>query len=345
MTTVTKRLGKLPKKTDRRTLQLGRYLNAMKLPTPPASVDHSSRLPAKIGSMGNDKYGDCAIAAPGHMVQSWSVYADYPMATIPDTEILKSYFTLSPNDEGCNMLDVMNYWRKTGIGGDKIEAFVETAPASLIQAKLTILYFGSLFIGMSLPNTNTFGPWDVKKPSWPANVQNGHAVCLLSYNDNTEMFKVATWGEVWNMSYDWFRKYVDESYACLNDISLNATGLTPEGFDLKALQYDLAHIGDPIVDPPTPTPTPTPTPVPPAPAPGPVPPFPVPPTPSPAPSPAARGPIKVTGSERWVVTLNGVDQLPNHLSSVEAVQHADQLRWARPGSTIVINHRANYRVE
>jgi hypothetical protein len=321
------KLGKHPKKTDRRTLQLGRYLDTRKLPEPPVFVNHASRLPEDIGMMRNDAYGDCAVAAPGHMVQSWSVYADYPMHTISDDDIVAAYFTLSPNDEGCYMLDVMNYWRKTGIGGDKIEAFVETAPASITQAKLTIQLFGSLFIGMGLPNVNTFGPWNVKDPTWPANPSNGHAVCLLAYNDSTEMFKVATWGEVWDMSYGWFKKYVDESYACLNDLSLNALGLTPEGFNLAALQRDLAHIGDPILDP--------------VPVPPPLPPIPPPDVERPD------GPIMLTGvgGAYWTVVMDGTVQKDRHSQALEAVQHADVLRWQYPFATIEIRHEAVYQVD
>jgi len=322
----TKMLGKHPKKTDRRTLQFARYLDTRKLPTPPMVIDHAAKLPKDVGEMGNDQYGDCTFAAAGHMIQSWSIYADYPMKVIPDKDIISAYFVLSPDDQGCYMLDVLNYWRKTGVGDDKIEAFVETAVASLSQAKLAIQYFGSVYIGMSLPNTNTFGPWNVKNPTWPANPSNGHCVCLLGYNDSTSMFKVATWGEVWDMSYDWFKKYVDECYAVLNDLSLNATGLSPEGFNLAALQNDLDHIGDPIVDPvPVPAPVPVPTPI---------------PTPVPV-----RGPIVITGTERWVVAKDGVDQAPTHISSLEAVQHADALRWQFPRSSLVINHRATYLVK
>lgn len=332
MAAPAKRLGKSPRKTDYRTLQLSRYVNTMKLPAPPATIDHASRLPTNIGMMGNDKYGDCTIAALAHMVQSWSVYADFPIKTISDKDILASYFTLSPNDQGCNMLDVLNYWRKTGVGGDKVEAFVETAVANVTQAKLAIQYFGSLYIGMSLPNTNTFGPWNVKKPTWPANRNNGHAVCLIGYNDSTEMFRTITWGQIVDMSYGWFKKYCDESYACLNDVSLNASGLTPEGFDLKALTADLAHLGDPVTDP---TPVPVPVPVPP----------PVPPIPPGPNQPSGSLVVTATGGANWGVYLNGNLQLPEHSQQLEAIEHADALRWATPHATIEIRHNATYRVQ
>ncbi len=325
------RLGKHPKKTDRRTLMLARYLH--KLPTPMPIVDHASRLPTNIGMMGNDAYGDCTVAAAGHAVQSWSVYADNSMWTIADADILAAYKVLSPNDNGAFMLDALNYWHKTGIGDDKIEAFVETGTADLTQAKLAIEYFGSHYIGMSLPNTNTFGPWDVVNPVWSADPNNGHAVVLIGYDDSRGMFKVATWGEIWDMSYSWFQKYTDEGYAVLDDIELiKASGKSPEGFDWAALINDLAHIGDPIVDP---------VPIPPVP---PVPPAPE-PQPGPAPIPGVTGPITITANNiNWVVSLNGVAIKPTHARIEEAVQHADVLRWNNPKAKIEIRHSATYRI-
>jgi len=320
------RLGKHPKKTDRRTLMMARYLH--KLPTPLVKVDHASKLPADIGMMGNDVYRDCTVAAAGHAVQSWSIYADNNIWTIADADIIAAYKTISPQDNGAYMLDVLNYWRKTSIGGDKIEAFVETGTADLTQAKLAIEYFGSHYIGMSLPDTNTFGPWVAIDPTWSPNPNNGHAVVLIGYDDSRKMFKVATWGEVWDMSYGWFQKYTDESYAVLDDIELiKASGKSPEGFDWAALTYDLDHIGDPIVDP-------VPTPVPP-----------VPPVPGPTPV-GPMGPLAITTttSINWVVSLNGVALKPTHTRIEEAVQHADALRWSNPKAKIEIKHSATYKV-
>ena len=273
------KLGKLPKKFDARTLQLARYLQLPKLPMPPLSIDHATLMPMDIGMMGNDVYGDCTIAAAGHMVQSWSTYAQRGTETIADADIIAAYKIISPNDTGAYLLDALNLWKNTGIGKDKIEAFVEVSTGNLTEAKLAIQYFGSLYIGMSLPDTNTFGPWDVKNPTWAPNPYNGHAVCLIGYNDATQMFKVCTWGEIWDMSYDWYMKYCDEAYAVLNDIELiESTGLSPEGFNYTTLQEDLSQIGDPV--------SPTPDPVPPA----PVPPAPVPPAPTP-PDPSNNGGI------------------------------------------------------
>ena len=251
------RLGKHPKKADRRNLQLSTYLP--KLPMPPSIVDRVSRLPKNIGMMANDQYGCCTMATAGHMVQSWSTYANRGTQTIPDEKIVEAYLAISPNDNGAYVLDALNYWRKTGVGGDNIEAFIEVQPHNITQAKIAIHYFGALYVGMALPDENTFGPWIT--PTGEPNRYNGHAVCLLAYNDLKKTFKVATWGEVWDMSYDWYNKYVDETYAVLNDISIiRESNLSPSGFAWDQLQADLHRIGDPVTEPVTPPPAPEPPP-------------------------------------------------------------------------------------
>lgn len=250
-------------------------------------MDHASRLPSDIGMMGNDVYGNCTVAAAGHAVQSWSLYAERGMKTIPNSDILKAYFAISPNDEGAYMLDLLNYWRKSGIGDDIAEAFVEIDISDLTQVKLAIDYFGSAYVGMCLPDENTFGPWT--SPTGAPNPNNGHAIEYLAYDDARQMFKVATWGEVWDLSYAWHLKYADEGYTILNDISINlATNKSPEGFSYAELQNDLSRIGDPITPEPTPDPAPVPDPE---------------PTPEPEPVPV---PDPSSSSNAWIYAAAGI---------------------------------------
>lgn len=336
------RLGKHVKKHDRRNLQFARYL-PVALPAPPPAVDRASRLPKSIGMMANDQYGDCTMAAAGHQVQSWSTYAERGTQTIPDSAIVAAYLAISPNDDGAYMLDALNYWNKTGVGPDKIEGFVEVAAADLTQAKLAIQYFGGIYVGMALPDVNTFGPWTT--PTGPGNPSNGHAVCLIAYDDAKQMFKACTWGEVWDMSYAWYQKYVDEVYATLNDISvIQKSGLTPSGFSWDQLLNDIAHIGDPITDPvPTPPPAPTPTPTP---EPDPV----SPPEPVPTPDPVDPQPdpihIQITGVDYayWNVYANDAF-VSQHNQQFEAAETAVNLAIRNPKMNVAISHIASYRVK
>lgn len=304
------RLGKHPKKFDHRTLQLARYLP--ELPTPPTAIDHASRLPANIGMMGNDQYGDCTVAAAGHHVQSWSVYADRWIVTIPDADILAAYKIVSPGDDGAYALDVLNLWKKTGIGGDKIEGFVEIAAPNLTQMELAIEYFGGCYIGMSLPNVNTFGPWIT--PTGAANPYNGHMVALIGYDRGRRIIRTCTWGQVVDMSYEWFLKYCDEGYAILNDIALiQSSGKTPEGFDWAALTYDLNHIGDPVT-----------------------PPGPVPPAPAPVPAGQMLPIFTAKSNPNYIVSLAGINQTPTHTSAFEAAEQAVMLKITNPEKVVRI---------
>jgi hypothetical protein len=50
------------------------------------------------------------------------------------------------------MINVFNYWRQSGIGGDRILAYAQLTPRDVVEAKLTIELFGACYIGLSLPN-------------------------------------------------------------------------------------------------------------------------------------------------------------------------------------------------
>ena len=248
------RLGKKPAKIDHRTLRLSRYLTD-KLPAPPPTADHGSRV-TSWPMYGNDQYGDCGPAGIGHQIESWSTYAGH--ALLPSTgQITDAYFAITGGkDTGVYLLDMLNYYHQAGIAGDHCEAFVQVG-INKTEAQITVNEFGSLGIGLSLPDVNTFGPWiDVQGPPNP---YNGHYVCAVGYD--ADGLDVVTWGANVRMSWAFFLKYCDEAYAILNDLSLiQATMRTPEGFDFAALQSDLSQIGDPVIPPYEPPPPPNPSP-------------------------------------------------------------------------------------
>src|SRR5574341_265798 len=248
------KLGKRPPKIDRRTLRLARYLTVA-LEAPPPSIDHASAV-ANWPMYGNDRDGSCGPAGAAHQTQSWSTYAESPV-TPSETTVIQDYFRITGGqDSGVYLLDMLNYWRQSGIGQDYIEAFVQVNP-NITEAELSIQHFGSLGMGLALPDEGTFGPWD--RVYGPPNPYNGHYVCAVAYDHAARTFEVVTWGERWVMSYDFFLKYCDEAYAMLNDLSiLQRTMVSPEGFDFAQLTEDLDHLSDPIVVPPDVPPEPSP---------------------------------------------------------------------------------------
>jgi len=79
--------------------------------------------------------------------------------------------------------------------------------------------------------------YDFTPGSW-----GGHAVPVLAYDSDT--LTCITWGAKKRMTWEFFARYCDESYAPLSPDWLNARGKTPEGLDLDALQTDLTLVSE-----------------------------------------------------------------------------------------------------
>ena len=263
------RLGRRPSPFDPRTLKLSAYLDVSQLPPAPASVSWGAKV-SKWGMMLNDKIGDCTCAAPGHLLQQWTANDGPTQVTVSDNDILKAYCAVSgyvpgrpATDNGANMLDVLKYWQKIGIGGHKGIGYVSVDPKNLDQVKAALWLFGGLYGGCMIYNSWMSGDWDAATGGYAG----GHAWELCSYSNGD--FGVVTWGEVRRFTAKGWAATMQaqkdaELYAVLGPEWYGADKIAPSGFDLAALQNDLAIIaGQPLPNPvPTPTPTPPPTPVP-----------------------------------------------------------------------------------
>lgn len=245
------RLGKLPPKFDRRSLLLASYLTRDLAP-PPASVDYAKAVP-RWPVMGNDRIPDCTCAAAGHMVEEWTANTG-KVRILSDRAILTAYDQLADDapDRGLYMLDVLKYWRTTGIGGDRIHAFAQLQPRSESEARDAIYLFGNLYLGLALPNFAVIPGTDFRTVPWvvPAvgptgdaapNPTNGHCVAAVAYDVRT--LWVVTWGSVKPMSWSFFQTYMDEAFAVLSlDWISTRLGRSPPGFDLDALNRDLERV-------------------------------------------------------------------------------------------------------
>jgi len=244
------RLGKNRPVIDDRTLRFGSYLKPA-LPTPPTAVEYGTKVPS-WPMYDNDQYGDCTCAAAGHMIQNWTANAAAEI-TVPPPSVLTFYEhfvgTPPPPDAGCNMLQVLRYWRKTGVDGHKVLAFASIELQNQVQAQSAVWLFGSIYIGVALPDFATQGdmltvPW-VVPPGGPVgnaapNPNNGHCIPAVPYD--ADNLWIVTWGELKSMSWDFYNAYADESFAVISQDFIEANGLNPAGFDLTALESDLKAV-------------------------------------------------------------------------------------------------------
>jgi len=150
------KLGKQPARHDPRTLLLASYVTPA-LPTPPASCDLTGKVNS-WGMMANDQIGDCTCAAAGHLLMEWTANDQNKMFTPTDKQIVAAYSAITgynpatgANDNGAVEIDVLNYWRQSGIAAHKIGAYVALEPSNHIHIMDSVYLFEGCYIGLRLP--------------------------------------------------------------------------------------------------------------------------------------------------------------------------------------------------
>ena len=239
------RLGKKKAKHDPRTLQMANYLQLPKIPNARA---WASKLSKPLGVMKNDSLGDCTCAAMGHAVQTWTANASKEV-TPSDNDIVAAYSAVGGyvpgnpgTDNGAVELDVLNYWRKTGLSGKKIAAYVATEPQNLVHVKAAIELFGGCYIGLALPiSAQSQKVWSVPSGGLHGNGTpgswGGHAVWVLAYDTHT--LTCITWGKLQKMTWQFWGNFCDEAYGILSPDWIKKSGKSPSGFDINQLMTDL----------------------------------------------------------------------------------------------------------
>jgi hypothetical protein len=248
------KLGKSPARHDPRTLLFASYVTPA-LPVAPASFDLTSKV-SSWGMMDNDQVGDCTCAAAGHLIMEWTANAGKKVFTPTERQVVAAYSAITgynpvtgANDNGAIEIDVLNYWRQTGIAGHKIGAYVALEPSNHNHIMDSVYIFEGCYIGMQLPTSaqpqvQNHQPWSVppggptgdgKPGSW-----GGHAVPVVAYDGRG--VTVVTWGALQTMTWSFWETYCDEAYAILSSDYLTGKQTTPQGFSLKQLQADLADL-------------------------------------------------------------------------------------------------------
>lgn len=244
-------LGWKPGPADHRTLRLAAYATP-DLPAPPDTVDYMSRV-AKWPVLGNDRYGDCVFVTCGHLMQAWNVYAGAATPFVPTTtQILAAYAAVTgfnprtgAGDNGTNSLDALNHWRKYGVAGRKIAAFVKLDHRNPAELKTALHLFSGVFLAAELPMSASTQfdrrqPWTVVRAGGARGSLGGHAVRMGAY-DNTHI-ELSTWGRIQKATWQWWKSYGAEAWGVLSPDQLNGQGLSDEGLDMTKLRDDLANI-------------------------------------------------------------------------------------------------------
>lgn len=255
------RLGKHVVRFDRRTLKLRKYIKAVSPPPPRMGyIDEVSEWPMML----NDAIGDCTVACAGHQIEQWTRYAQPPGFTPEDAQILQAYEAVSgysPNkpgsDNGAVVLDVLNYWRKNGIAGHRIMAYASLDISNPVEFQQAIALFGSVYLGVGLPvsvqaprtDENGLPIWEVPASGPVGQGQpwswGGHAIPGVGYKTHllpNGGLRIVSWGQLFDVTWNFLRAYCDEAYAILTPDWIEADGKSPSGFDTNQLLADLSAL-------------------------------------------------------------------------------------------------------
>jgi hypothetical protein len=218
------------------------------------SVDYQSGISFPVYQ--NDKIGDCAIAGPAHEMQLWSYVGRGKLFTATDRSVVEAYSAVSgydpstgENDDGCVLQDVLDYWRKTGIAGQRILLFASVDVSRDDEVDAAIEQFGSLLLGLRLPVTasqqlDEGKPWDFVSSSRDGapGSWGGHCVSVGAFDRDRGVRSCVTWGAVQEMTTAFWRYYVDEAWVVVDElwVDLDHDGRGP--VDLYSLGQEFSAL-------------------------------------------------------------------------------------------------------
>lgn len=252
------KLGKLPAKPRPKDIQFSEIVprRASLIPAP-VGFGHYDLFPEKgWGMLGNDNAGDCVWAGAAHETmlvnETHGVTVGFDDAVVlGDYSAVTGYDPVTgANDNGTDMHVANDYRRATGILDaaapgvrHKIGAYVALEPGNWGQMLEALRAFDFVGIGFEFPGYamdefNAGKPWAYQAGG---TIEGGHYTPVVG-RPHAWTIDVVTWGQIQPMGRKFFETYCDEAYGVLTLESLNASGVTPEGLNLDALNAALAAL-------------------------------------------------------------------------------------------------------
>jgi hypothetical protein len=220
---------------------LSHYLTSP-LPAPPAVVG-APRLAYPMA--GNDRYGDCTIAAVVHVDQALGHMTKEPWTYPGDQVVEAKYFQLSGGaDTGLVEANVLRAWTaKGGLFGHQLAAFAPLAVKHTTAIKQAVWLCGAVYTGVLIPAPaqQQFAagePWDLTGTPADSEIEGGHAAPIVGYNAAGPI--VVTWGALQQMTWRWWLTYAEEAYAVIAS-EIKARGAF-RGLNFAALDRDFAAL-------------------------------------------------------------------------------------------------------
>jgi hypothetical protein len=230
-------------------------LKMKELPPIPKIFDCDTVLPASIPLLmfGNDKWGDCVIAARANQTLRLECFEQKRVIPISDSNVLNEYWKeqgagcLNKHpDRGLNVLSSLKAWRKGWKAAGQaynVYAFGEITSLNHSEVLAAIYLLNGAIAGLQLPISaqsqfESGQPWDITSgPGANPGSWGGHCVYLPAYNDIGPVCE--TWAKKQQMTWAFWDRYNDECWGIVDD---RDKFVKDSPVDVKALDEYLTEI-------------------------------------------------------------------------------------------------------
>lgn len=250
------KLGLNPPVPGQVRLRFATYLTIAQLPTPPEVFGHYELID-NWGMLGNDDWGDCALAGACHQTMLWTKEGgnEAPFDTAAALRNYSEVAGFNPNDgppgsnytdNGTDMGVLAQHWQRTGIVDSnstyhKVVAVMDLNPGDLRELWLATYLFQTVGLGFDMPasamqQTQAGQPWDAVPND--GGIEGGHYVPSCGRLANGNLL-IVTWGQLQQVTPAFYSKYSNQGIVALSEEMLvNAKSI--DGFDDTVLRQDLA---------------------------------------------------------------------------------------------------------
>lgn len=192
---------------------------------------------------------NCIPAAAAHTITCWTSNAQPEIVRFPQTTIDEVYGREAEIDpdtglpDGCILSSFLDGWKEAGVGNHTIIDYRALTDQDEEEMKLAVFLFGGCIAGFKMPQTaqKQSTKWEVVAgtPALSAAPDSwgGHAVAVIGYDEQGLL--IVSWGRVIEVTWEFYKKYNDESYTMLSADWLINGQHSPSKTDLASLHQAL----------------------------------------------------------------------------------------------------------
>jgi hypothetical protein len=187
-----------------------------KLPQPEAAKNWGAGI-TKWDDYNNIKFKTCVPASAAYLLTSWTKNSNPPVKILDPKIIMDTLLAVAPGQnisKGCHMLRMLEYWRDSGMGGEKIDDFKPIQAQNSNLLKHAVYWFGGCMVGLMLPTSVKKSTDWVYNISMDKETKEGHAICVLGFEGN--FFRAISFGKIILMDAMFYEKFNDETYIVLS---------------------------------------------------------------------------------------------------------------------------------